>query len=194
MAFPSLEAFFVKYPVSLKSRIRFFFYKLFGMQIGSGNRFEKGLFRRAIQIQIGNNNAFTEGYKLWPADEFHSKKRIIIGNGNYFNRGLILDACGTITIGNKNMFGPDIFITDSNHTYGPGLSPTDTPMQVGSVIIGDNCWIGAKVVILKDVILGDNCVVAAGAVVTKSFPAGSIIGGVPAKLIKNIFTIEKVKE
>jgi maltose O-acetyltransferase len=146
------------------------------------------MFRRANQIQIGSNNAFTAGYKFWPADQVFKGKRIVIGNGNYFNKGLMIDACGLISIGDKNMFGPDVYITDSNHTYGPGLSPGDHPMQSGVVRIGNNCWIGAKVVILKDVELGDNCVVAAGAVVTKSFPPGSVIAGIPAKAIKNIYT------
>jgi acetyltransferase-like isoleucine patch superfamily enzyme len=82
------------------------------------------------------------------------------------------------------MFGPDIYITDSNHTFGIGISPSNEPMQKGEVKIGNHCWIGAKAVILKDVVLGDYCVVAAGAVVTKSFPKGSVIGGVPAKLLK----------
>jgi acetyltransferase-like isoleucine patch superfamily enzyme len=50
--------------------------------------------------------------------------------------------------------------------------------------IGKNCWIGSKVSILDGVQLGNGCIVAAGAVVTKSFPDNSIIGGVPAKLLK----------
>lgn len=49
--------------------------------------------------------------------------------------------------------------------------------------LGNRCWIGAKAVILKDVELGDSCVVGAGAVVTKSFPAGSVIVGVPARIL-----------
>ena len=81
------------------------------------------------------------------------------------------------------MFGPDVYITDSNHTFGENVSPQNMPMQRGKVKIGNHCWVGAKAVILKDVELGDYCVVAAGAVVTKSFPTGSVIGGVPAKLI-----------
>ncbi len=55
-------------------------------------------------------------------------------------------------------------------------------MQRGLIKMGKRCWIGAKAVILKDVELGDGCVVGAGAVVTKSFPAGSVIAGVPASM------------
>lgn len=93
----------------------------------------------------------------------------------------MIDACGKVEIGNFNMFGPDVYITDSNHTFGNDLPPSKQPMQIGKVKIGNNCWIGAKAIILKDVELGDGCVVGAGAVVTKSFPAGSVIVGVPGK-------------
>jgi acetyltransferase-like isoleucine patch superfamily enzyme len=52
------------------------------------------------------------------------------------------------------------------------------------IVIGNDCWIGTRVIILPGVHLGNKCIVAAGAVVTRSFPDNSIIGGVPAKLIK----------
>ena len=97
----------------------------------------------------------------------------------------MIDACGYIEIGDFNMFGPDVYVTDSNHAFGKDIAPNAQPMQKGTVKIGNYCWIGAKAIILKDVVLGDHCVVAAGAVVTKSFPAGSVVAGVPAKLIKS---------
>jgi acetyltransferase-like isoleucine patch superfamily enzyme len=78
------------------------------------------------------------------------------------------------------MFGPDIYITDSNHTYEGGIAPGHAPMDKGRVRIGSRCWIGAKAIILKDVEIGDGCVVGAGAVVTRSFPSGSVVAGVPA--------------
>lgn len=62
------------------------------------------------------------------------------------------------------------------------------------VVIEDDVWCGANVTILKGVTIGHGSVVAAGAVVTKSFPPYSIIGGVPAKLIKMRFTREKAVE
>lgn len=153
---------------------------LFGMKFGSRNRMENGRIRRLSQIELGDLNHFSEGWCLWPIDEPHEECRIIIGDNNYFNRNLMIDANGRVEIGNNNMFGPDVYITDSNHTTGNGLDPHRTPMKRGKVKIGNGCWIGAKAIILKDVELGDYCVVGAGAVVTKSFPSGSIVAGVPA--------------
>ncbi|MBA4196804.1 MAG: hypothetical protein C0459_04545 [Chitinophaga sp.] len=182
----SIEPFFYRVPRGFASRIRIFFFKLFGMRLGKRNRFEEGRVRRCRNIQIGNWNAFTAGYFIWPVDNNGADIRITIGNNNYFNKNLMIDACNSISIGDFNMFGPDVYITDSNHSFGKNISPSEHPMIKGKVSIGNHCWIGAKAVILKDVELGDYCVVAAGAVVTKSFPSGSLVAGVPAKLIKSI--------
>jgi acetyltransferase-like isoleucine patch superfamily enzyme len=179
------EDYIFKVPTGLRSRLVVLLYKIWGMKIGTANRFEKVRVRRANQIQINNNNSFTSGYMLWPLDENTKVIRIMIGSNNYFNKSLMIDACGYIQIGNNNMFGPDVYITDSNHSFGKGILPKNAAMQRGKVLIGNDCWIGAKAIILKDVELGDSCVVAAGAVVTKSFPAGSVVAGVPARLLKN---------
>lgn len=181
----SIEPLFLRIPYGLMSRFRVLLFRMLGMQMGSRNRFEAGRARRVNLIKMGNLNHFTEGWFLWPEDLPSNEKKIVIGNNNYFNKSLMIDACGVVTIGNNCMFGPDVYITDSNHVYGMGVDPHDGPMNRGRVTIGNCCWIGAKAVILKDVELGDYCVVAAGAVVTKSFPPGSIIAGVPARVIKS---------
>lgn len=93
---------------------------------------------------------------------------------------------GSITIGNDCMMGPDVVMMAVSHEY----SRTDIPIkQQGPkeeqpIFIGDDCWIGTRVVIMPGVHLGKHCIVGSGAVVTKSFPDYSVIGGVPAKLIK----------
>ncbi len=164
------------------SRLRLKVYRALGMQLGARNRMEGGgRVRRCSQIVIGNYNAFTQGCWLWPDDKEFSGVRIRIGNRNYFNRNVMIDACGSVEIGDDNMFGPDIYITDSNHRHEPGKSPLDLPMDRGKVRIGNRCWIGAKAIILKDVELGDDCVVAAGALVTRSVGAGQVVAGVPAR-------------
>jgi acetyltransferase-like isoleucine patch superfamily enzyme len=179
-----MEAWFLRIPRGGMSRVRLFFYRLLGMKQGRRNRMEGGgRCRRLTQIEIGNHNAFTQGCWLWPLDEDFDGIRIKIGSGNYFNRNLMIDACGYVEIGDDNMFGPDVYITDSNHTRIEGTSPKNLPMERGRVRIGNHCWIGAKAIILKDVELADGCVIAAGAVVTRSVPSGAVVGGVPARAL-----------
>jgi acetyltransferase-like isoleucine patch superfamily enzyme len=180
-----IEPLVIRVPRGFASRVRLAIYRILGMKQGARNRMEGGgRCRRLNQIEIGSSNAFTQGCWLWPNEEDYAGIRIRIGDGNYFNRNLMIDACGYVEIGNENMFGPDVYITDSNHTFGDAIAPKAAPMRIGRVRIGNRCWIGAKAIILKDVELGDGCVVGAGAVVTRSFPADSVIGGVPARPLR----------
>lgn len=59
------------------------------------------------------------------------------------------------------------------------------------IIIGNNVFIGARAVINQGITIGDNCIIAAGAVVTKDVPSGSIVGGVPAKIIGSYETLRQ---
>lgn len=60
-------------------------------------------------------------------------------------------------------------------------------MEIGSVQIGNNVWMGRGVMVLKDSIIGNNSIVGTGSVVTKKFDDNQIIAGVPAKVLKNIY-------
>ncbi len=186
MKLDKLEPVFLRIPMGITSRFRIALYKLLGLKIGGANRFERGRMRRCKNVEIGSNNAFTQGYFIWPIDVPGDDIRIKIGNNCYFNRNVMLDANNRIEIGDFTMFGPDVYVADSNHKFGYGIAPSKQPMEKGTVKIGNYCWIGAKAIILKDVELGDYCVVAAGAVVSKSFPAGSVIAGNPARLIQTL--------
>lgn len=180
----SLEALLLTAPRGAASRCRLWIYRRLGLRAGRSNRMEGGgRLRRCSQIEIGNYNAFTQGCWLWPEDADYPGLRIRIGSYNYFNRNVMIDACGQVEIGDRNMIGPDVYITDSNHQYASGAAPHELPMTRGYVRIGDRCWIGAKAVILRDVVLGDGCVVGAGAVVTRSVAPGAVVAGVPARVI-----------
>ena len=182
MTLQRVEPLVLRMPRGAASRLRLILYRLLGMKVGTHNRMEGGgRVRRCSQIELGSYNAFTQGAWLWPNDVDFDGIRIRIGDRNYFNRNLMIDACGLVEIGDQNMFGPDVYITDSNHRFDPSLAPSAQPMDVGKVKVGNRCWIGAKAVILKDVELGDGCVVGAGAVVTKSVLPGAVVVGVPAK-------------
>jgi maltose O-acetyltransferase len=181
-----LEPWLFRIPVGAASRLRILLYRILGMRIGRNNRIENIRVRRCSQIVIGNHNTFTRGCFLFPHDGNNGKVRIIIGNGCGFNRDVYLDANGLIQIGDEVSIGPDVYMTDSNHSLTTSANRRTSPLSIGTIRIGNRCWIGAKAIILKDVELGEYCVVAAGAVVTKSFPPRSVVAGVPARLIRTL--------
>ena len=92
-----------------------------------------------------------------------------------------------VSIGNDVMMGPDCMMFTSNH----GLTRTDVPMWLQEssepepIIIGDDVWIGARVIILPGIRIGNGAVIGAGAVVTKDVPAYEVWGGNPAKKLKS---------
>jgi hypothetical protein len=99
--------------------------------------------------------------------------------------GCYVQGANGIFIGDDTIFGPGVKIISSNHN----IADYDRWIPADPIRIGKHCWIGANAVILPGVYLGDGCVVGAGAVVTKSFPAGSVVGGVPARSLKEAETV-----
>ncbi|HOF62871.1 MAG TPA: DapH/DapD/GlmU-related protein [Dermatophilaceae bacterium] len=97
----------------------------------------------------------------------------------------------SVTIGDNCLMASNIFISDTSHgTYAgddqspPDSNPSARPLSTRPVRIGDNVWIGEGVSILPGAGLGDGCIANAGAIVTKDFPAGCIVAGVPARIVK----------
>lgn len=125
-----------------------------------------------------------------------------IGDGTSIPKGsTFYCTIAPLTIGKKVIFGPKPTIITGDHRidiigkYIMDVTDAEKgPEHDAPVVIEDDVWCGANVTILKGVTIGRGSVVAAGAVVTKSFPPYSIIGGVPAKLIKMRFTPEEIVE
>lgn len=125
-----------------------------------------------------------------------------IGNGSSIPKGsTIYCTRAELKIGNKVLFGPHPTIITGDHRIDvigkyivDVLDDEKLPEHDVPVIIEDDVWCGANVTILKGCTIGKGSVVAAGSVVTKSCPPYSIIGGVPAKLIKMRFTPEQIVE
>jgi acetyltransferase-like isoleucine patch superfamily enzyme len=112
-------------------------------------------------------------------------KGITIGNNVGIGDMAHLGGAGGLEIGDDCIIGPYFSCHPENHNF----DRLDQPIRLQGVSrkgiqIGSNCWIGAKVTVLDGVTIGNNCVIAAGAVVTRSFPENSVIGGVPAKILK----------
>lgn len=106
--------------------------------------------------------------------------------GDYSGIGVNARINGMCTIGHHVMMGTDVVIITRNHAF----ERTDIPMmeqgfeEERPVVIGDDVWIGDRVMILPGVTVGNGSILAAGAVVTCDVPAYAIVGGVPARIIK----------
>lgn len=99
--------------------------------------------------------------------------------------GCVVIAKEKILIGENTAIAYGVMLLTSSNPRGPlNKMARLYPRKVKPVKIGDNCWIGARAIILPGVTIGDYCVVAAGSVVTKDFPDYSVVGGVPARVIK----------
>lgn len=105
--------------------------------------------------------------------------------------GVFINACchfqdhGGVTIGEGSQIGHNVVFATLNHGIEPRLRKYTVPAPI---TVGRNVWIGSNSTILSGVTIGDNSIVAAGAVVTRSVPANTIVGGVPARKMKDIKT------
>lgn len=115
---------------------------------------------------------------------FGTGENIILGNNSQL--GVDCKIENDIQIGNDLVMGPDVFIMSSAHAF----ERLDIPInQQGNlprkpVKIGNDVWIGTRVVILPGITIGDQAVIGAGSIITKDVPPRAIVAGNPAKLIR----------
>jgi acetyltransferase-like isoleucine patch superfamily enzyme len=137
-------------------------------------------------IRIGNNVGIGDFSRIIVSTSLNDiGSHIKIGNNVGIGEFAYLGGAGGLEIGDECIIGQYLSCHPENHNYeNIDISIRHQGVSRKGIKIGRNCWIGSKVTILDGVEIGDGCIIAAGAVVNKSFPANSIIGGVPAKLLK----------
>lgn len=142
-------------------------------------------------LRVGKGNGF--GYHMAPRmgdGEILIQPRgtamISIGDNNQFSNNVSIIANERVTIGDNCLIGDQVMITDSDFHE---ISPADRKLGPGAVkpvSIGNNVWLGSRVVVLKGVSIGDNTVVGAMSLVTSPLPADCVAAGVPARIIKSL--------
>lgn len=110
-------------------------------------------------------------------------KNITIGKNVFINACCHFQDHGGVVIGDGCQIGHQVVFATLNHELAPEKRKITVPAPI---VLGNGVWIGSNATILQGVTIGDNAVVAAGAVVTKDVPAHTIVGGVPARIIKDI--------
>jgi len=112
-------------------------------------------------------------------------KHTKIGKNVFINFNCTFLDLGGITIDDNVLIGPNVSLLSEGH---PVSSGDRHSLKVRHIHIKKNAWIGAGATILQGVIIGENSIVAAGAVVSQDVPDNTIVGGIPAKIIRDIKT------
>lgn len=113
---------------------------------------------------------------------------IEIGEGTFLNQSVMVAALERVRIGSYCMLANGCFVSDSEHRFEDLSRPLTWQgfTSDGPTAIGDNCWLGAHVVVTGGVQIGERCVIGANAVVTHDIPPYSIAVGVPARVIGEV--------
>ncbi len=139
----------------------------------------KGRFLELSGARIGKRVVFYPGVWIAPG------RNLDIGDDVTLAGGVIIGTAGVVKIGDRSLIGFRTTIISGNHTVPPNRGRIfESGFARQPVVIGNDVWVGANVIILPGRTIGDGAVVAAGSVVTKNVDPFTIVGGNPAKLIR----------
>lgn len=129
-----------------------------------------------------------ETFKMFPPFYTDFGKNITIGRRVFINAGCHFQDHGGVTLGDGCLIGHNVVFATLDH----GTAPEDRgAMYPAPIRLGKNVWVGSNSTILRGVTVGDNAIIAAGSVVTKDVAANTVVGGVPARHIRDIDRNEK---
>ena len=167
-------------------KINMFIYKVFGkfksLRNRALNKFHLSLLKRhGDNVYIASSSDIS-----WP--------NVVIGNNVYLGPNTrIMSTKANVILHDKIMFGPGVTLVTGDHRFDLvgrtmfSITEKDKlPENDTDIVIMSDVWVGANVTILKGVTIGEGSIVAAGALVVKNVPAYSIVGGVPAKVIREL--------
>lgn len=159
--------------------------------------------QRALRLTMALNNQYHEPatvrklffelidqpeddtFCLFPPFYTDYGQNIHVGKNVFINTGCRFQDQGGITIGDGALIGHNVVLATLNHEEDPKKRHILVPSPIH---IGNNVWIGANATIVPGVTVGDGAIIAAGAVVTHDVPANTVVGGVPARVMKTIPT------
>lgn len=125
----------------------------------------------------------SDDFRVFPPFTTDFGKNIHLGLNVFINSGCRFQDQGGIYIGDNALIGHNVVLATLNHTENPEKRGN---LIAAPIKIGNNVWIGSNATILSGVTIGDGAIIAAGAVVTKDVDENTIVGGVPAKYIRDI--------
>ncbi len=179
-----LDFLFGEIPGRLGIMLRLLWARLTLPDCGARVRIGKGvIFGGRENISLGNRVTIMSGVA------FHADGggKVSVGSRVSFSYHALVDAAdgGVIQIGNDVMIGPNVVIRAADHGHDLVTVPmSQQGHREGMIVIESDVWIGANAVITRNVTIGSGSIVGAGAVVTQDVPVRVVVGGVPAKILR----------
>lgn len=152
-----------------------------------GNRLRVALLR-LIGFRIGRGTVMWGAPTITGSGKLYT--RLTVGEGCWINMGCFLNLGAPISIGNSVAIGQQVMILTDTHAIGDPMRRAGA-LQAAPVQIEDGAWLGARCTILPGVTIGKGAVVAAGAVVTKSVPPHVLVGGTPARILRELSVMDE---
>lgn len=170
-------------PTELGIRLRYFAYKPLFKKVAGKFRIDSGVTILGFEnIELGENVVFMKNSYVYA----HDGGKLIIQNNFTMNSNSQIGATsGKISIGNDCAIASNCVLRAANHNFeNPAIPFRQQGHTYGEIIIGNDVWIASNCVITANTKIGDSSIIGAGSVVTKDVEPFSVVGGVPARLIK----------
>ncbi|MEZ0166649.1 DapH/DapD/GlmU-related protein [Kineococcus sp. LSe6-4] len=142
------------------------------------------------RLELGSAATFDRGLRCTIAGDstFHVEGHLRWGDDVFVNTGAFLSVFESLTVGDRCRLGERVSIHDEDHVFEP-VGTDRGAYRTSPVVIEDDVWIGAGSIVLRGSHIGAGSVVAAGAVVRGAFPPGSLIAGVPARVVRPLRSV-----
>ena len=171
-------------------------YELFVLFLRAWNRFV------VTPVKLNAMGGFGKNVNIGPGFKMYGSKNIEIGSDvSIGDQCLFMSTRAKIKVGDHTMFGPRVTMITGGHRinvigrYMKSIKDDEKlPEDDRDIVLEGDNWVGADALILRGVTIGRGAVVAAGALVTRDVSKYSIVGGVPAKVIKMRFSEAQIKE
>ncbi|HEY9225504.1 MAG TPA: acyltransferase [Gemmatimonadaceae bacterium] len=142
------------------------------------------------KVIIGDNVRIGEHCSWFVGHKVSQEASLTIGNGVSMGYRGMISIAKSVSIGDRTLLAGHVSIFDNpSHPMSPRkrfMHEAYDLDEAEPVVIGRNCWIGGNAYVLRGVTIGDNSIVAAGSVVTKSVPPNTLVGGTPAKVLREL--------